>query len=240
MNTPHTIPEGEFNYEYMSSEWMTAYLKYRKLYNAPEAQKSRSKALSNGLPKDLRIYHLTNAYKLSKERMESLVMRLNEIASSTAKSNTKENEEFWQIAGDTKKASDNLESYKKELGAIVAEAILNKENIAKDIENTATMFDLSSWSDPFELPRPRPETIEKITLKTRILGALEALHKQWFPNGEAFQMVTKAALEKASIGDQLKRRYEGIEAGDPDNLKKEYRIALKKLGLSNLPERRPS
>jgi hypothetical protein len=225
----------------MSSEWMTAYRKYRKLYDKPEARKSRSKALSNGQPKDIRIYSLTNACKLSKESMQSLEIRLEEIAlSSSDKFNTEEDKEFRLVYQKIKKVSDDLESYKKELGAMVAEAILNKENIAGDIEKTAKMFDLTSWSDPFELPRPKQENIHKITLKTRMLAALDALNKQWFPNGEAFQMVTKAALQKASIGDQLKRRYEGIEAGEPENLRGEFRDYLKELGLSNLPERRPS
>ena len=53
-------------------------------------------------------------------------------------------------------------------------------------------------------------------------------------------MITKAALEQVAIGDQLKNRAAGIEAGEIDNLKKEYRTALKELGLSNLPQRCPS
>ncbi len=206
------IPPGEFKFAYDSEDWSLCWLNHYREFNRPEKKENRLRAQRTGLPKDLELWKLVRGIRfLDRE----FCTRLNQT------SHAKDLAAF----PDLQKFRDELKDAILSLGYQVADALIRTDaKFIADLKKTmAALQDpsldtVSAWLGK-EIGGDRK------TVTVDILQRYDELCRAWFPNGEAFPLITKAALRES-----LFPRVSPAE-------KREFTAKLKELGLSKLPER---
>ena len=228
----NNIPKGEFNFSYGSEQWFAAYLRHKSEFIKQEYRDKRSRVQFNGLLKgNLDYFRRVRAIVLLRESNAS---RGRALLKFPPLDSVPPDQQYLMVQ-EAKRLQESLK-YEQEIvsriGNNVVDSIVSGDTkLLKDLQNVSKVFQKTSGSIGELLERDF--ATDKRTLINEILENYERLLKKWYPNGETFSLITKAALKEACIGkaprSNVGTAYENKEDRFDDD--------LKLLGLFGLPTR---